>query len=204
MLSKSGQYAATLALVVPSPGSSTYRFVTPPHFDEAIDPNCRTLVQTARGRLGRLSPLAFDALKGLEITPVLNLYRSPKLMEVLARHEAIMVANNGPSYMDITMSRSTERAGWVYALALPAYPGHVKIGHCMNLDCRRAQLSTSVPEDFIVLRAMHFAERAEAERAMRKVLHETRVRSDREWFAADREHLEAAFREVGVRLGGRG
>jgi hypothetical protein len=187
-----------------APLREAYRFIVPPDFDESIDPNWRTLVQTARGRLGRLSTGVYDALKDLEVMPVLNMYRSPKLMDDLARREALITERGGASYMDITMSRSTERGGWVYALALPAYPGHVKIGHCMNVDCRRAQLSTSVPEDFAVLRAVYFPERAEAERAMHKALADKRVRGDREWFAVDQDDLAATFHDVGRRLGGLG
>lgn len=187
-----------------APLREAYRFVEPPSFSEAVDPNWRTLVQTSRGRLGRLNETAFEALKDLEVVPVLNMYRSPKLMETLALREAMIEKHGGSSFIDITMSRSTERAGWVYAIALPAYPGHVKIGHCLNIDCRRAQLSTSVPEDFAVLRAMFFPDRAEAERALHSALSNLRVRQDREWFTIGLDDLEAAFQSTGRQLGGRG
>jgi len=187
-----------------APLREAYRLVAPPDFDETIEPEWRTLVQTARGRPGRLSPHVFEALKDFEVTPVLNLYRSPKLMENLERREAIVAEHGGASHIDITMSRSTQKAGWVYAIALPAYPGRVKIGHCMNVDCRRAQLSTSVPEDFAVVRAMYFPDRALAEKTMHKALHHARVRDDREWFTLSPDALEATFLDVGRRLGGRG
>lgn len=186
-----------------APLREAYRFVEPPNLSHAIDPNWRTLVQTSRGRLGRLNDTAFEALKDLEVTPVLNMYRSSKLMETLAVREAMIEKYGGSSYIDITMSRSTEKAGWVYAIALPAYPGHVKIGHCLNIDCRRAQLSTSVPEDFEVLRAMFFPDRAEAERTLHIALKASRVRQDREWFTHI-DALETAFRNTANLLGGRG
>ena len=181
-----------------APLREAYRFVDPPELDEAIDPNWRTIVSTGRGRLAPLGPHVYEAIKGLEVEPIQNLYRSETLLKKLGEFEAIA----GPSFLEITMSRSTSRAGWVYALALKAYPELMKIGHSANVDYRRAQLSTAVPEEFTVIDAKFFEDRIAAEKAMHAEL--KACWHVREWFRCDPQRLQTAFDSVAAKLGGRG
>lgn len=181
-----------------APLREAYRFVNPPEFNEEIEPNWRAVTSAARGRLGLLAPRVYEAIKDFEVEPIQNLYRSETLLKKLAEFEAIA----GPEFLEITMSRSTARGGWVYALALKAYPELMKIGHSANVDYRRAQLSTAVPEEFTVIDAKYFDDRRAAEKAMHLEL--KACWHVREWFRCDLQRLQSAFDVVAAKLGGRG
>lgn len=101
--------------------------------------------------------------------------------------------------MQVVANRRTGKAGYVYALSLPEYPGVLKIGSAFDPSVRVCGLSTAVPSDFTIEDAILFDDCRSAELEMHRRLAAVRHRADREWFRC----TQAEFRATAATIPGR-
>lgn len=81
-----------------------------------------------------------------------------------------------------SLERDPNRAGYVYIVSNPAWPGYVKIGHTKNLGKRLISYNTSSPHrDFITVGAVFCTDRFAAERQLHDQLRGHQVPRT-EWF----------------------
>lgn len=151
-----------------------FYFYEPPILKDVYS-DTKQLTTDARGRLGYPGPELYEALKELEIYPIHNLYRTPKALEYLN-----IIENN--SSMQIVANRRTGKAGYVYALSLPQFPGWIKIGSAFDVSCRICGLSTGIPVDFECAGSYFSEDCRKLERKVHEILSQHRIRKDREWF----------------------
>lgn len=155
-------------------------FVEPPELKPLLDAEAFSrMTSHARNRLGEPPAELYEAIKNLEIKPILDLYRSPSALRYL--HE---VVEPNPS-MQVVANRRTGKAGYVYALSLPEYPGFLKIGSAFDPSLRARGLSTAIPNDFTIASAVFFDDCRNAERSIHSYLASCRHRLDREWFRCE-------------------
>jgi hypothetical protein len=92
-------------------------------------------------------------------------------------------------------TRTSAKAGKVYAMMNPSMPGLVKIGRTgASAEERAAQLSTTgVPTPFIVLHEVEVDDSEAGERKVHQSLKSHRVSDRREFFAIEPKHAVAAL-----------
>lgn len=88
---------------------------------------------------------------------------------------------------------SRDKAGWIYGICNPAWPGYVKVGYARNLDERLRQYQTGSPHrDYSVVVAAKVADRVASECQLLAELRGLRV-GRTEWFTLHpddlRQHL---------------
>lgn len=147
------------------------------------------LTSSARGILGHPTPELYEGLRNEPVRPLLDLYRSAAALEYLRYVE-------DTASMQIVANRRTGRAGYVYALALPEYPGKLKIGSAFEVSIRIAGLGTAVPVDFECVGSVFSEDCRTTEREVHQALAGYRIRSDREWFECNIDQ----FNETAARL----
>lgn len=153
----------------------------------------KAISSDARNRLGEPGPELYEAIKDMEVEPVLDLYRSRTALEYLRT-----AVEPNPA-MQVVANRRTGKAGYVYALSLPEYPGVLKIGSAFDPSVRVCGLSTAVPSDFTIEDAILFEDCRSAELEMHRRLAAVRHRADREWFRC----TQAEFRATAATIPGR-
>ncbi len=162
-------------------------FVDPPELKPLIGAAAfAKMTSHSRNRLGEPPPELYEALKDLEVRPILDLYRSPEALRYLQE-----VVEPNPS-MQVVANRRTGKAGYVYVLTVPEFPGFLKIGSAFDPGLRARGLSTAIPTDFTILTAVFFEDCRAAERAIHTHLLAHRHRPDREWFRCELYHFHEA------------
>lgn len=92
----------------------------------------------------------------------------------------------------LSVTRSTTKAGFVYVVTSPQFPGWVKIGSTMNLDERLVAFNVHNPYgDFTYSFYNFFDFRVEAERTIHAKFEE--ARGSGEWFRLDPETVKSAI-----------
>lgn len=168
-------------------------FVDPPILREIVSSELfGAMTSNSRNRLGEPGPELYEAIKYLEVAPVLDLYRSQTAMDYL---KGVIEQQQS---MQVVANRRTDRAGYVYALSLREYPGLLKIGSAFDPHLRAMSMSTGIPTDFVIEDAVLFEDCRKAERDIHVVLATERHRHDREWFRCEPAH----FREIALRTPG--
>ncbi len=168
-------------------------FVDPPVLKQIISQELfGSMTSHSRNRLGEPGPELYDAIQGMEVVPVLDLYRSETALNYLNG----VVAQN-PS-MQVVANRRTDKAGYVYALSLKEHPGLIKIGSAFDPQLRALSMSTGIPTDYVIEDAVLFEDCRTAERAIHTVLVGDRHRPDREWFRCD----PSRFRDIALKTQG--
>lgn len=148
------------------------------------------LTTDARGRLGFPTPELYTILAEQEIYPVHNLYRSYAALKYISE----VIENN--KSMQIVANRRTGKAGYIYALSLPQFPGWLKIGSAFDVSSRICGLSTSIPVDFECMADSFSEDCRMLERKVHQVLDQHRIRKDREWFNCSIDFFYEAIREA--------
>lgn len=83
-----------------------------------------------------------------------------------------------------TGQRRTDKAGWVYAVSNPAWPGYVKIGSALDIDKRLTSYQTGCPHRAYRLEASAYvADRVSTERELMEMFKADR--HQHEWFRLD-------------------
>lgn len=168
-------------------------FVDPPILKNVVSNELfHSMSSNSRNRLGEPGPELYEAIKEMEVVPVLDLYRSETALEYL-RSQVEPVAS-----MQVVASRRTDKAGYVYALSLREHPGLLKIGSAFDPQLRALNLSTGIPTDFTIEDAVLFEDCRAAERLIHAALSGDRHRPDREWFRCDAPR----FRDVALKTPG--
>lgn len=162
-------------------------FVDPPVLKDILPAaSFKAISSDARNRLGEPGPELYAAIKDMEIGPVLDLYRSATALEYLRS-----AVEPNPT-MQVVANRRGGKAGYVYALSLPEYPGVLKIGSAFDPSVRVSGLSTAVPSDFTIEDAVLFDDCRTAELEMHRRLASVRSRPDREWFRCTQAEFRAS------------
>jgi hypothetical protein len=170
-----------------------FLFIDPPILKDIVSSELfRSISSDARNRLGEPGPALYEAIRDMEVEPVLDLYRSETALEYLRSQ-----VEETPS-MQVVASRRTGKAGYVYALSLSEHPGLLKIGSAFDPQLRALNLSTGIPTDFKIVDAVLFEDCRYAERSIHDALNGDRHRPDREWFRCD----AARFRDIALKTPG--
>jgi hypothetical protein len=166
-------------------------FVDPPELKPLLTAEAfAKMTSHSRNRLGEPPPELYEAIRDLQITPILDLYRSPVALQYL--RDAV---EPNPS-MQVVANRRTGKAGYVYALSLPEFPGFLKIGSAFDPGLRARGLSTAIPTDFTIQSAVFFEDCRVAERAIHTHLDLHRHRLDREWFRCSLDDFHDAAEAI--------